>query len=171
MISLAKWSRLLVPALMALVLLNAPVRADDDDDAATAAAGGRVPLPAEIEAKGEQCVQPEAEMRRNHMNYILHQRDQTMHQGIRTKQYSLKECINCHVQPTADGSYPSIHTKEHFCNSCHTYAAVKIDCFECHATRPEGETGDAHATPESAKVDASGMRAIARARAAGGLAQ
>ena len=47
------------------------------------------------------CVEPTAEMRRNHMNYILHQRDETMHRGIRTKQYSLVECINCHVSDAA----------------------------------------------------------------------
>ncbi|MGD2056814.1 MAG: sulfur reduction protein DsrJ, partial [Gammaproteobacteria bacterium] len=40
------------------------------------------------------CVEPTEEMRRNHMEYILHQRDETMHRGIRTKQYSLEECIN-----------------------------------------------------------------------------
>jgi hypothetical protein len=24
-----------------------------------------------------------------------------------------------------------------FCVSCHAYAAVKIDCFECHASKPK----------------------------------
>jgi len=90
--------------------------------------------------KGEQCVEPTADMRKNHMEYLLHQRDKTMHQGIRTKQHSLKECINCHVQANKTGDYPSVHganSEQHFCDSCHSYAAVKIDCFECHADRPE----------------------------------
>jgi hypothetical protein len=84
------------------------------------------------EAQG--CVEPTAEMRANHMEYILHQRDATMHEGIRTEQHSLHECINCHVSDAADA--PRIDSEKHFCNSCHTYAAVNIDCFQCHADRP-----------------------------------
>lgn len=80
------------------------------------------------------CVEPTADMRKNHMEYILHQRDATVHEGIRTKQHSLVECINCHVSDAPDA--PRVSSEEHFCNSCHTYAAVKIDCFQCHADRP-----------------------------------
>jgi hypothetical protein len=80
------------------------------------------------------CVESTADMRRNHMNYILHQRDETMHAGIRTKQHSLEECINCHVSSAPDA--PRASSEQHFCNSCHIYAAVRIDCFECHADRP-----------------------------------
>lgn len=97
------------------------------------------PLPSihEPEGEGIKCVQPEAEMRRNHMNYILHQRDKTMHEGIRTETYSLAGCIDCHVQPDANGKVPTHHDKDHFCASCHEYASVQIDCFECHADRPQ----------------------------------
>ena len=49
------------------------------------------------EPEGKKCVEPEDEMRRNHMNYILHQRDETMYRGIRTPKYSLAECIDCHA--------------------------------------------------------------------------
>ena len=84
------------------------------------------------EAQG--CVEPVDDMRRNHMEYILHQRDKTVYDGIRTKQHSLKECINCHVSDAPDA--PRYSSEEHFCQSCHTYAAVRIDCFQCHADRP-----------------------------------
>ena len=80
------------------------------------------------------CVEPTEEMRTNHMEYILDQRDATMHEGIRTTQYSLNECIDCHVSDAPDA--PRIDSEKHFCNSCHTYAAVSIDCFQCHADRP-----------------------------------
>ena len=80
------------------------------------------------------CVEPTEEMRSNHMEYILDQRDATVHEGIRTTQYSLNECINCHVSDAADA--PRADSENHFCNSCHTYAAVSIDCFQCHADRP-----------------------------------
>ena len=91
----------------------------------------------EPEGEGVKCVQPEDEMRRNHMNYILHQRDKTMREGIRTETYSLSKCIDCHVQPNDKGKVATHNDKEHFCSACHEYAAVQIDCFECHADRPQ----------------------------------
>ena len=89
----------------------------------------------------QACVEPVADMRKNHMEYILHQRDATMHEGIRTKQHSLEECINCHVSDAPDA--PRYSDEQHFCKSCHTFAAVRIDCFQCHADRPmkTGKTG------------------------------
>ncbi len=98
------------------------------------------------------CVEPTADMRRNHMKYILHQRDETMHLGIRTKQHSLEECINCHVSSARDA--PRASSEQHFCNSCHTYAAVNIDCFECHADRPVAASGKLSMTPASLTVHA-----------------
>jgi len=94
------------------------------------------PLPTITKAvKGEQCVEPNDFMRRNHMKLLTHQRDETVLEGIRTKKYSLKECINCHASEKT-GSVAT--AKEDFCVSCHSYAAVKIDCFDCHSTRPQG---------------------------------
>ncbi len=91
----------------------------------------------EPEGEGVKCVQPEDEIRRNHMKYILHQRDKTVHEGIRTERYSLAKCIDCHVQPDENGKIVDHTSDEHFCNACHQYAAVQIDCFECHADRPQ----------------------------------
>jgi hypothetical protein len=106
---------------------------------ASAWAGGGSLLPVVPQAQDrfsetQGCVEPTAEMRRNHMEHILHQRDETVHRGIRTTQYSLEQCINCHVSDTPDA--PRYNSEDHFCNSCHTYAAVRIDCFQCHADRP-----------------------------------
>jgi len=84
-----------------------------------------------------KCIQPEDEMRRNHMNYILHERDETMHEGIRDEPGSLSACIDCHVEPNANGEIADINSNEHFCNGCHQYASVQIDCFQCHADRPQ----------------------------------
>jgi len=84
-----------------------------------------------------QCIHPEDEMRRNHMKYILHERDETMHEGVRGEAGSLAACIDCHVEPAENGEIPSIESKDHFCNGCHQYAAVQIDCFQCHADRPQ----------------------------------
>jgi len=108
------------------------------------------PLPSIHEPKGEgvKCVKPESEMRRNHMNYILHQRDKTMHEGIRTETYSLANCIDCHVEPNENGEIVSHKSDEHFCNACHSYTSVTIDCFECHADRPQKYIKRASATKE-----------------------
>jgi cytochrome c553 len=104
---------------------------------APAANNGRVPMPVIPLGKGDQCVEDTEFMRRNHMNLLMHQRDETMHEGIREKQHSLKECISCHAVQGEDAVPVTVSSPQHFCRSCHDYAAVKIDCFQCHASRPE----------------------------------
>jgi predicted CXXCH cytochrome family protein len=83
--------------------------------------------------KGERCVEDVASMRRNHMRFLEHQRDATVHGGIRGARHSLKGCIDCHA---SKGTGSVAQAKTDFCVGCHDYAAVKIDCFDCHATRP-----------------------------------
>ncbi len=86
----------------------------------------------------QACVEPIEIMRRYHGNFLKHHRNDTVHSGVRTTQHSLIECINCHVTADDNGNYPDIKKdSEHFCRSCHNYAAVTIDCFECHASKPE----------------------------------
>jgi hypothetical protein len=83
--------------------------------------------------RGEACVASVPEMRRNHMKMLVHQRERTMREGVRTTRFSLKGCVECH----ADAKTGSVLGKDGFCSSCHEYAAVRIDCFECHsAARP-----------------------------------
>ena len=92
---------------------------------------GRVPLPVVKIERGEACVAPVAEMRRDHMKMLLHQRDRTLREGIRTTRFSLKNCIECH----ASAKTGSVLGEQGFCQSCHSYAGVKLDCFECHAAK------------------------------------
>ncbi len=101
------------------------------------AATGDVPYPDIPKGQGEACVADTEFMRRNHMSLLMHQRDETMRKGIRSKQHSLKECIDCHAVPGSDSIAITIEDPKHFCRLCHDYAAVKIDCFDCHASRPE----------------------------------
>lgn len=96
----------------------------------------KIPEPSAHFSATQECVEPEDEMKRNHMEYILHQRDKTMHEGVRTRQHSLEECINCHATKDDSGAYIRVEDKRHFCAACHTYAAVKIDCFQCHSDVP-----------------------------------
>ena len=64
----------LVYALIGLSLLSTSALADS-------------PFPTIDEPAGEaeKCIHPTDDMRRNHMNYILHERDETMHEGIRNE--------------------------------------------------------------------------------------
>lgn len=88
----------------------------------------------QIDAKGDKCVQDTEFMRRNHMVMLKHQRDDTMRKGIRTTQFSLKNCVDCHASPKNNSV---IGTNDNFCQGCHTYVAVKLDCFECHSSKPK----------------------------------
>lgn len=97
------------------------------------AADGRVPLPnLAAPAKGEACVEPTDVMRRNHMDLLKRQRDETMHRGIRAGKYSLNGCIECHAAAEADAPAPAAKSIEPFCEECHAYAAVRVDCWSCH---------------------------------------
>lgn len=119
--------QLLSMAVLALTL-SAPAFAGE---------GGRTPLPTIPAAKGDQCVEDTADMRRNHMKYLKHHRDETMRQGIRTEKYSLKQCLECHVPAEGSMAAGGKESEGHFCVNCHVYAGVTLDCFECHATKPE----------------------------------
>jgi hypothetical protein len=68
------------------------------------------------------------------MELLKHQRDATTHQGIRTRKHSLNGCIECHASRKTNSVAGS---DQNFCQSCHSYAAVKLDCFECHASKPK----------------------------------
>ncbi len=92
-----------------------------------------VPLPHFTAPIGEKCVQEVGFMRRNHMNLLRHQRNETVHKGIRTQRHSLKNCLSCHVPNR------QVKDEEHFCKSCHRYAGIRPDCFHCHAAYADEE--------------------------------
>ena len=97
-------------------------------------ASTRVPQPVIEPARGGQCVEDPVFMRRNHADLLKHQRDETLRGGVRAAKYSLKACIECHASQTTRSVAA---TQTNFCQSCHIYTAVKIDCFECHASKPQ----------------------------------
>jgi len=103
----------------------------------TAAAGQGVEGTAKAD-KLDACVAPTAFMRRNHFELIQHQRDVTVHQGIRKTDNSLAGCVDCHVRSDAAGNHVPVNTPGEFCAGCHKYAGASLDCFSCHATKPVG---------------------------------
>ena len=97
--------------------------------AAMLAIAGHADAPRIRIERGEACVAPTAQMRRDHMNMLFRQRDLTVRQGLREPRFSLKGCVDCH----ASRETGSVLGQDGFCSSCHSYASVKIDCFECHS--------------------------------------
>ncbi|MDD5240390.1 MAG: hypothetical protein PHG47_01575 [Sulfuricella sp.] len=128
------WAVLLAATFLTVAL---PVAAHDDEGGAKAGQAKH------IDAKGDKCVRDVAYMRRNHMELLKHQRDETVHKGIRTTQYSLKNCIGCHANEKTNSVIGSTDGKDNFCQGCHNKMAVKLDCFECHSSKPKAVSGDA----------------------------
>jgi hypothetical protein len=87
--------------------------------------------PALDRARSGPCIEEPQVMRRIHMDLVKHGRNDTVRLGIRDRRTSLAACVDCHAN-AKDGSVVGSDT--HFCQGCHAYAAVKIDCFECHSS-------------------------------------
>ena len=141
-------------ALITLIGVSAPglmVAAD-----AGASSFGQVVIPSPSKPPdAANCVEPVAVMRRDHMKYLLHQRDETVLDGERGKKYSLVGCIDCHNPASANEKIVRYEDPQHFCASCHNYASVKIDCFECHADRGLSSSQQSRLTPQADKLQLS----------------
>lgn len=86
--------------------------------------------------KMSQCVRETSFMRRSHFELILHQRDETVHKGVRKTDDSLAGCVDCHSGHDKEGKAVPINAQGEFCAGCHAQVAVSIDCFSCHTTVP-----------------------------------
>jgi hypothetical protein len=132
-----RWAAL--AALPALLLAAAvAVTALAAGDAGTGTRAPRLAVP------DGKCVEDTAFMRRNHMELLKHHRDRTVREGIRTVQHSLANCVTCHAGKEARRVTGS---KDAFCEGCHRYAAVTLDCFECHSDRPKPSVAAAMKEP------------------------
>ena len=94
---------------------------------------GHIPNP-QKPTKSKQCVQATEYMRTSHMVLLNDWRDEVVRTGQREYQIvdgvkyqkSLQNgCMNCH------------ESKAKFCDECHTYAAVKPYCWDCHVQPKE----------------------------------
>jgi len=85
----------------------------------------------------KSCVAPTHEIRINHMDYMKHERDETVRDGDRTGKFSIAECIDCHAGKDSAGNYLPVDSEGQFCRNCHEYAAVHPACFDCHRTTPQ----------------------------------
>jgi len=119
-----------VAIALGALLLAAPAVAADP------APASRVPLPNVAAAAPGKCVEDTAYMRRNHMELLKHHRDRTVRDGIRTTQHSLANCVTCHAGKETGRVTGG---KDAFCEGCHRYAAVQLDCWDCHADAPKAK--------------------------------
>lgn len=125
-----RWLKAIAFALCAGALAGA---------ASAAEPAGRVAKPSISVDRSTQCIDSPEVMRRTHMDMLKHQRDRTVRQGIRGEKVSLNGCIECHAGPGAGAAAGSaVGSPQAFCETCHRYAAVKLDCFECHQAKPAG---------------------------------
>jgi len=103
---------------------------------ATSAQSDSVVTPGSKAAGKDACVAPTAEMRRYHMEYLKHDRVETVRQGVRGLKNSLAGCVDCHAAKNDSGGYVSINADGQFCDQCHNYMAVTLACFQCHRKTP-----------------------------------
>lgn len=114
----------------------------------------------DLMAEGKGCVDDTPVIRRNHMVFLKHQRDETVHNGIRGAKHSLAGCVNCHASKGASGTPEPVNGEGQFCQTCHSYAAVSIDCFQCHRTIPSEEASSAQ-PPAVGRLDSVDLEARA----------
>lgn len=84
----------------------------------------------EIQALAEkECIEDTEFMRSTHMKLLNEWRIESVREGANIylasdgKEYEMSlqnTCLSCHSD------------KEEFCDSCHTYADVDPDCWDCH---------------------------------------
>ncbi len=89
-------------------------------------------------ATGQPHPEGNAYMRRWHMSMMKHDRDLTMYNGDRGIGASIGKCFECHAVRDEASTPVTFANSRHFCRACHDFAAVKIDCFDCHRSTPEG---------------------------------
>ncbi len=116
------------------------------------AIGGFV-VPTSKAAQLDRCVEPTEAMRRYHMDLIRHQRDTTVYGGIRGTKHSMSGCVDCHAGHDASGEPIPVAAPGQFCQACHHYAAIKLNCFDCHATVPKGEAWNQEPEPTAPEAN------------------
>lgn len=86
-------------------------------------------LPAAATADTTGCIYPKEYMQSHHMQVLADWKESAAHEGPdavmrapdgRRFQKDLATCLGCHQE------------NRMFCFSCHTYANVKPDCWNCH---------------------------------------
>jgi nitrate reductase gamma subunit len=75
-------------------------------------------------------------MIRDHPGFLFSHRTIVTHTGVGSPADSLERCVTCHAVKDPSGQPVGFDNPNHFCRGCHNTAAVSIDCFECHTSKP-----------------------------------
>ncbi len=113
----------------------------------SAATAGEVAPKVPIDKSKGECVLPADQMRKQHMNILMHRRDETMYRGVRAGKSALDACLTCHMVKDEQGKPVTVADERHFCRVCHDYTAVRVDCWDCHKSVPEEDGRRAGLTP------------------------
>jgi len=119
--------RFLIAVLLLPGLLAAPLLAEENDSI----------YPDVPKALGNPHPEGNEFWRKNHMDLLLHDRDQTVRLGDREIFASLKGCMVCHAVNGADDRPVGVENPQNFCAVCHKYVSVQVDCFVCHKSTPD----------------------------------
>ncbi len=95
-------------------------------------------LPQLPPATGEPHPEGNEFWRKKHMELLSHDRNLTVREGEREIQASLKECFVCHQAKDENGTPVSADDPRNFCRVCHDFVGIKVDCFVCHRSTPDG---------------------------------
>ena len=115
------------------------------------AADDWTPRPVIPKAQGERCVEPTEVMRKWH-NEIVRPADGSS--APRTlPHHDIAGCVSCHAERDKNGAYVPVNAEGQFCESCHRFSAVSINCFSCHAATPQAAPTPAASTADHSRFD------------------
>ncbi|HEY3364179.1 MAG TPA: sulfate reduction electron transfer complex DsrMKJOP subunit DsrJ [Symbiobacteriaceae bacterium] len=130
--------------IVGLVLFAALVTLPFWFDAGKSAAAPALDLStAQAQALKKSCVEPTPWMRANHPVLLNQWRNQAVRGGNRVytatdgQQYPISlqnTCLKCHTGGPNGGQNGR---QQQFCDTCHGYTAVQLDCWGCHVQSKE----------------------------------
>jgi len=84
----------------------------------------------------KKCLEPTAYMRANHMELIDSWREAVVRGGQRYYVTSSGKNVSMSLSQSCLGCHSN---KEQFCDTCHSYAGVKPNCWSCHNVPKEAK--------------------------------
>lgn len=106
--------------------------------------------PAIQQLQERECIEATAEMRARHMQLLNDWRNRVVRDSNRVyvarngKKYDMSlqnTCLKCHANQAPPGQNLQVQapsSQAQFCDTCHSYAGVKPDCWTCHIAPKEG---------------------------------
>jgi hypothetical protein len=129
--------RLIIIGMAVLILLAALLMSCNRD---TASSKPKLSLDTPVinAMTNKQCVKPAQYMAANHMTMLNTWRDDVVRNNDRT----LGEIDGVMYEKSLQNTCLKCHSNvNEFCNKCHSYASVKVYCWDCHIARETSAKG------------------------------